>query len=202
MPRNSPSRPGIHTINNGAELRRWYWLKSELSAEARRLGVPSSGAKFTILERLCHYHDTGERQRPEQVTAKPSSRFDWHAADLSMQTIVTDNYRNTQNVRRFFQRELNPAFKFNLALLDWFRQNVGSTLGDAAAFWKDQQTASIQTKIKPHNQFNQYTRDFLKDNPALGMQDVREVWALKKQLPSDTGRHVYEPSDLELRTKS
>ena len=199
MKKHSPKRPDIETINSSTELRRWYWLKTELSAEAKRLGIVSSGAKFTILDRICHYHETGERRSAQQPTPKLSSRFDWHSSKLTRDTVITDSYKNTQNVRRFFQREVSPKFKFNIALMEWFKHNVGSTLADAAAFWEQQQADASPTKIKLHNQFNQYTRDFLADNPELGMKDVREVWALKKQLPSDSGRHVYEPSDLSLR---
>ena len=60
------------------------------------------------------------------------------------------------------------------------------------------QKAVCATKIKHHDQFNQYTRDFLEDNPTLRMDGGRRIWALKIKLPSETGRHVYDRSDLSL----
>jgi len=50
-------------------------------------------------------------------------------------------------------------------------------------------------------QFSQYTRDFMEDNPSLNVSDVRKAWALKKALPSESGRHEYERSDLKLLDK-
>lgn len=191
-------RPNIEDISDSAELRRWYWLKTELAKEAKRLGLKSSGAKFTILERLCHFHDTGEMALPDDKAQRTTSKFDWHATDLTAETVITDNYKNTQNVRRFFKAHADPNFKFNISFMEWLKANVGKTLGDAAAYWLSQQDDKTETKIKPHNQLNQYLRDFMADNPALGIEDARRAWALKKELPSETGRRRYERSDLDL----
>ena len=198
MKKTNELRPDIATVTTGAELRRWYWLKVELADAARRFGVKCTGAKFTILERLCHFLDTGEPVWPGDKSAKLASKFDWHASPLSDETIITDNYKNTQNVRRYFQTQVDPGFKFNIGLIDWFRNNVGKTLADAGRFWKAQQANPEKTKIKPHNQFNQYARDIMDANPELGMKDARKYWARKRMLPTKSGRHVYESSDLKL----
>lgn len=198
----SESRPDSKSISSGAELRRWYWRKDELLALARHHGLKTTSGKFRILDRIAHFLDTGKKHFPADETQKPRSKFDWHSEQLSRATIITDSYRNTQNVRRFFKAELGDAFRFNIAFMEWMKANTGKTLGEACAAWQAQRDEAnqpgSQTRIKDHNQFNQYTRDFLADNPELGMEDVRRVWALKIRQPSDTGRHVYEPSDLQL----
>jgi hypothetical protein len=190
-------RPPIGIIKSGVELRRWYWLKTELTAEARRVGLKSSGAKFLILERLCHFLDSGETCWPgDDGSPRARSSFDWQGADLTASTVITDNYANTQNVRRFFQHHVDPAFKFNLALMDWIKANVGKTLGDAGRYW--QSTRGEIAQIKAHNQFNQYARDFMVDNPTMSMQDARTFWGRKRRLSSADGRHRYEVADLKL----
>jgi len=198
----SEPRPDIAGIRSGAELRRWYWLKDELLAEARRVGVKATGGKFLLLERICHHRDTGETVFPGDVRKKPESKFDWHSAPLAGDTVITDSYRNTQNVRRWFKSNVDTAFKFNIAFMEWMKRNAGKTLNEAADAWQHQKAEALRpdykTEIKAHNQFNQYTRDFLADNPDKGMKEVRKYWALKRQLPSENGRHVYERSDLEL----
>ncbi|MEO0751309.1 MAG: DUF6434 domain-containing protein [Pseudomonadota bacterium] len=196
------TRPEIATLSSGRELRRWYWRKDELTAHARHLGLSPTGGKFDILDRIAHFLDTGERAIPGAAQPRPTSRFDWHKEPLSPATVITDSYRNTQNVRRFFKAECDPGFKFNIAFMDWMKANVGKTLEDAcAAYWEIKTEAAKpghRTEIRAHNQFNQYTRDFLADNPALGLDDVRRVWARKIKRPSEDGRHVYARSDLEL----
>lgn len=191
-------RPDISTISSSAELRKWYWLKVELATEARRLGIKCSGAKFTILERLCYFHNTKKTEWPGDMRAPIISNFDWHSSELSNDTIITDSYKNTQNVRRYFKAHVDPSFKFNIDLMDWFKNNIGKTLGDAGRYWQSHKLSTTQTKIKPHNQYNQYTRDFMGDNPSLSINDARKAWAIKKTLPSKSGRHKYERSDLKL----
>ncbi|MEM1075378.1 MAG: DUF6434 domain-containing protein [Pseudomonadota bacterium] len=203
MAKRSEDRPDIKDICSGGELRRWYWLKTELEMHAKALGLRRAGGKFTILDRIAHYLDTGETVWPGDKKRRPTSRFDWHSADLSLNTVITDSYRNSQNVRRFFKKHIGEGFKFNIAFMAWIRENTGKTLRDAVQFYHEQQAdiarPGYRSEIAEHNQFNQYTRDFLDDNPKMGMEDVRKFWALKRRLPSKTGRHVYEPSDLSLK---
>lgn len=167
---NAPSdpRPDIAQISTGAELKRWYWRKDELIA--RGLGLKTTSRKYVILERIAHFLDIGETTHPDDQARPKRSTFDWHAEPLSPSTIITDSYKNTQNVRRFFKEILGEDFKFNIAFMEWMTAN----------------------------QFNQFTRDFLDDNPTLGIADARRIWVRKILLPSNTGRHVYDPGDLDL----
>lgn len=55
-------RPAITSITSAKELRRWYWYRTELEQECKRLGLKRTGGKFTLLDRIAHYLDTGERK--------------------------------------------------------------------------------------------------------------------------------------------
>lgn len=195
-------RPDIVVIKTGRELKRWYWRKAELMDFARLCRVKTSGAKFDLLERLAHYLDTGAATFPGDRIKKPNSGFDWHSEPLGDTTVLTDSYKNTQNVRRYFKATIGPQFKFNIAFMEWLKANHGKTLADACdAYRALQQVAAapgFRTQIKEHNQFNQFTRDLLDANPHLTMADVRRIWARKIALPSETGRHRYCADDLKL----
>lgn len=203
MSRSAEHRPPIDTITSGQEMRRWYWLKDELSSEAKRLGLKGDGGKFTIVDRIAHYLDTGEKDWPEGDTkAKSLSKIDWRTEILTPETLITDSYKNSQNVRRFFKEHAGEGFKFNIEFMAWMKANVGSTLAEALveyrAMKERERSPGFQAEIAPHNQFNQYTRDFLADNLDASMEDVRKCWALKTQLPSESGRHAYERNDMNL----
>lgn len=196
--RDREMRPDIAAVITGAELKRWYWLKDELAAEAKRRGLKHSDGKFAILDRIAHFLDTGEKSLPTENKPAPKSKFDWHSAPLSPETVITDSYKNSQNVRRFFKSQIGDGFKFTIGFMDWIRLNHGATLADAVVEYRRMTAAGEKAPIRDHNQFNQYTVDFLKDNPGAGMNEVRRVWALKRALPSEDGRHRYERSDLDL----
>ncbi|MGJ8528243.1 DUF6434 domain-containing protein [Maritalea sp.] len=59
------------------------------------------------------------------------SNFDWHSEHLTPDTIITDSYKTSQNVRRFFTQQLGNDFKFTIASMTWMKENVGKTLGEA-----------------------------------------------------------------------
>ena len=196
------ARPEIATIETAQELRRWYWLKEELLAEAKRRGLKSTGGKFTLLDRIAHHIDTGQTVWPGDKSTPAKSKFDWHSETLTPETIITDSYRNSQNVRRFFKSQVGDGFKFNIAFMTWMKTNAGKTLADAVAEYRRQQDTAaqpgFQTEIAHHNQFNQYTRDFLDVFPGAKLSLVRKAWAAKRALPSETGRHVFDLSDVDL----
>ncbi|MEL7460968.1 MAG: DUF6434 domain-containing protein [Pseudomonadota bacterium] len=198
--RKDETRPPIETITTAAELRRWYWLKTDLVDRARTLGLKTTGGKFDILDRIAAFLETGAA--PEEAKRKVASRFDWHSAALDDGTVLTDSYKNTQNVRRYFKARLGDGFKFNIEFMAWLKGNTGRTLAEACDEYRAMKlreaAPGFQSDIAHHNQFNQYTRDFLADNPGAGMEEVRRVWALKIKRPSDTGRHIYDRSDLTL----
>ncbi len=136
MPKRDENRPEIAGIRTGAELRRWHWLRPELQAQARTCGLRHTGGKFTILDRLAHYLDTGETTWPGDQSEATGTKTDWHSADLTAETVITDSYKNTQNVRRFFRAHAGSDFRFDISFMNWMRTNKGSTLGDAVAEYK------------------------------------------------------------------
>ncbi len=112
---NTDQRSSIRT---GAELKRWYWLKEELIEEARRCRLRHSDGKFTIFDRIAHFLDTGEPKLPGDDKPKPKSKFDWHSAPLTPETVITDSYKHSQNVRRFFKSQVGDGFKFTIGFMD------------------------------------------------------------------------------------
>ena len=65
------TRPSLDDSLTGSELRRWYWLRSELAAVARTLG-----------EAVEHWHATRSAQRPAIGPQFELNRFSraWHRA--------------------------------------------------------------------------------------------------------------------------
>jgi len=68
--------------------------------------------------------------------------FDWHADPISRATVITKNYRNTQNVRRFLTRECGDAFRFDRPFMAWLKDGTEKTMGDAADEWLRRQAES------------------------------------------------------------
>lgn len=62
--------------------------------------------------------------------------LDWHSAPLGLDTRITNDYRSTQNVRRFFRAHIGQHFHFTVDFMLWMRRNPGKSLGAAIREWK------------------------------------------------------------------
>ena len=61
--------------------------------------------------------------------------FDWHGDPITRATPIAENYRNTQNVRRFFKAQCGDHFKFDCAFMAWMKGATNKTIGDAVKEW-------------------------------------------------------------------
>ena len=192
-------RPSINDVTTGQELKKWYWLKEELVAYCKLQGISYAGGKFEILERISNILD--KKAVTTNKIKTTTSAFDWHSSHLTLTTKITDSYKNTQNVRRFFTSKCGDQFHFSISFMAWMKKHVGKNLNAAVAEWKrlnkQQKDKNFKSIIPPHNQYNRYVRDFFGDNPNASLNDARTCWKLKRSLPLQF--HKYEKTDLQLK---
>jgi len=62
--------------------------------------------------------------------------LDWHSSRITRKTPITPSYRSTQNVRRFFQAQCGPHFKFDRPFMAWLKAATNKTMGDAVIEWQ------------------------------------------------------------------
>jgi hypothetical protein len=194
-------RPDIITILSGEDFKKWYWLKEELVTYCKQTNIPYHGSKFEIIERIAYALDNPQIGIKKAEKLVVSSKMEWHKAHLTLETVITDSYKNGSNVRRFFKEHCGSHFSFNIPFMSWMKANVGKTLKDAVEAWlyinEKKKNKSQKSEIPAGNQYNQYMRDFFADNPDKTMKDARHFWQLKRALP--LGLHKYERSDLTLK---
>ena len=191
-------RPQLNKQISLEDFNTHYWLRSELIEFCKKEKLPSTGGKITIVKIINFYLQTGQVLQPEIKKAKTIiSKFDWHSEPLSLDTIITDSYKNTQNVRRFFLKEIGNHFSFNITFMSWFKENAGKTLRDAIPAWRNiheqKNGKNAKLKIAPQFEFNTYVHDFLADNPDKVLKDVIICWKEKRQLKE---AKIYKRADL------
>ena len=80
-------RPEPTTSLTGAELQRWYWLKSELLDLARELGISTAGGKIELTERIAARLDGRELIAPVR-SPKPTVRAAQLKGPLTLDTVI------------------------------------------------------------------------------------------------------------------
>lgn len=192
-------RPTLNKNISLTDFNEFYWLKEELVAFCRTEGISTAGGKLELAKRIQTYLSTGEVVKPKPIIKKSKSTFDWKTEALTPSTIITDSYKNSENVRAFFLSEIGSHFSFNVKFMNWMKQATGKTLQDAVDEWKKindlKKDKNYQTEIAPQFEYNRYIRAFLADNPALTTKDAMKYWKLKK---AQRGSNEYERADLKL----
>ena len=194
----SESRPEINTLKSAQELRRWYWLKTELVAYCKQQGLSPVGNKFAIIDRISEYLETGKVVKPLPSKIKHST-VNWAKSVLTLDTVITDSVTFGKNFRGFMQSQIGHKFVCHSDFMDWVKANAGKTLADAVRAWyrleDRKRDPSFKRTIAPQNMLAQYTRDFFAANPDKTRADMMDCWQLKKKQPN-AGRVIYETSDL------
>lgn len=194
-------RPKLDKNVSSRDFKDFYWLKKELVSFCKENNLKSSGGKIEIANRIIHFLETGKRTKNvKDKIDKPISNFDWNCARLNLETKITDNYKNTENVRAFFTSEIGKHFKFNVLFMNWMKQNIGKTLHDAIIEWNRinliKKDKNFKSEIGIQFEYNSYMRDFLKDNPNMTANDARKYWKLKRET---RGSKKYTKEDLQLK---
>jgi len=195
-------RPELNAEITLDDFKNFYWLKTELVAFCKNNGIGTAGGKIEISGRIERFLATGEVVR---VVEKPiqTSLFDWNNAILNLNTKLTDNYKNTQNVRAFLTSCIGPHFRFNTEFMKWARENTGKSLKEAVEEWNQiyarRKNKADKSEIPPQFEYNRYIRDFMADNPGHSITSAIHFWKLKSRQP---GNNYYSETDLFLFEES
>jgi len=196
MEKGTEKRPELNSAISPDDFQSFYWLKTELISFCRANGVNATGGKIEIAGRIEQHLATG---KVAPTSRKPviSSNFDWKNSELHLNTKLTDNYKNTENVRAFMTLHIGSHFKFNTVFMNWAKANAGKSLADAIDEWKRiytlQKNKKHKSVIAPQFEFNRYIRDFMADNPGKTRAAAIFFWKLKRQ---QRGDNIYSATDL------
>ena len=183
-------RPKLHRDLDARTFRSYYYLKQELAGFCRENGLPASGSKAELTDRIAYFLDTGKVRKPtaERKTAAT-------ICTLTEDTVIEPNIVCSEKHRAFFREKIGKGFSFCVPFQKWLKANAGKTYGDAIRAYDQILAEKKQTKTEIGGQFvyNTYIRDFFADNPGKSLHDAIVCWNYKKGLP---GTHQYEQSDL------
>lgn len=183
-------RPELNKKLDAATFRSFYYLKQELADFCKENGLPTSGSKAELTDRIAYFLDTGNVLKP---SAKRKTAV--NIGTLTEDTVIESNIVCSEKHRAFFSEKIGKSFSFNVPFQKWLKANTGKTYGDAIrAYYRILEEKKLtKTEIGGQFEYNTYIRDFFADNPGKSLRDAIVCWNYKKSLP---GHHRYEQSDL------
>ena len=172
-------------------FREYYYLKEELLDFCRTNGLPMSGGKIELTDRIAHFLDTGEILKPAPKTKRRTADI----LNITEESIIENDFVCSEKHRAFFREQIGNSFSFNVAFQKWLKSNAGKTYKDAVSAYYEILEAKKNGKSSIDRQFeyNTYIRDFFADNKGKGLEEAIRCWKYKKSLP---GHNRYEKRDL------
>ncbi len=155
----------------------WYWLKKELQDFCSAQNWPTGGSKQDLTARVLA--GLSGRPLPAFSATVPKGAM---PASLTPQTVIGPGWRLNGALRGFFVAHTSPAFRFNQALRDLFKNPQGKTLAQALAVYR----SSLEqgpTPIQRQFQFNQHIRDYFAQHPGATRAQALQAWQSKRQTP-------------------
>lgn len=183
-------RPNLNKELDAATFRSFYYLKQELVDFCRENGLPASGSKTELTDRIAFFLDTGK-----VLAASVRRRSPVNVGTITEDTKIEQNIVCSEKHRAFFREKIGKGFAFNVQFQKWLKANAGENYGDAVkAYYRIlEEKKQGQTTIDRQFEYNTYIRDFFKDNQGRSLEEAIACWKYKKSLP---GHNRYEQSDL------
>lgn len=183
-------RPILDKNLDSKTFRDYYYLKEELLDFCRKNGLPVSGGKIELTERIAYFLDTG-KVKPATASKKKSNA----KINITENSEIEPNFVCSENHRVFFKEHIGSSFSFNVAFQKWLKSNAGKTYKEAISAYYEilENKKQGKTKIDRQFEYNTYIRDFFEDNKGKSLEDAIKCWKYKK---SQKGHNQYERSDL------
>lgn len=183
-------RPNLDRNLSSTVFREFYYLKEELVDFLRLNGLPTTGGKVELADRVAYFLDTGGVKPVELQRIKAVS-----INEISVDTIIEDNFVCSEKHRAFFKEHIGNSFSFNVAFQKWLKANSGKTYSEAIEAYYQilDEKKKNKTTIDSQFEYNTYIRDFFADNHGKSLKDAITCWNYKKQM---RGHNRYERSDL------
>lgn len=183
-------RPDLDKNLDSKTFRDFYYLKEELVDFCRKNGLPTSGGKLEITERIAHFLNTGDIlpiSRVKRETTKTST--------IEKNAKIESDFICSERHRAFFKENIGSSFSFNVGFQKWLKSNSGKTYEDAIAAYYQvlEDKKKGKSEIDKQFEYNTYIRDFFADNPGKTLEEAIQCWKYKKTLQGHNG---YEKSDL------
>lgn len=169
----TPARPALTADLAAEEFQRWYWLKDELAAFARVLGIRATGGKELLAARIVAKLSHQEFLEPDAPQRGGAAQL---SSRLSPETVIPAGQRCSQVVRAWMTEQVGEGFRFDAAMRKFFAESDGTrTMKDALDHWHATRGREAN-EIGAQFEYNRFTRAWCGEHPDGGRDELLAAW--------------------------
>ncbi|MCD4756590.1 SAP domain-containing protein [bacterium] len=192
-------RPKLNKNISTKDFQDFYWLKVELVDFCREIGISGSGGKIEIAGRIEKYLKTGKIENKKSKNGG-KKRGNIQKTPENINEVIPDNYTSSQLFREYFKSIIGQHFHFTAYMKKYMETHPGITFKEYVNEWQAEyerrKNKNYHPKIMKSCEYNQYIRDFFKDNPNKTRNEAIKYWKIKK---STRGNNIYKKSDINIQ---
>ena len=117
-------RPELTKLLDGKTFRSYYYLKEELVAFCRENGLPVSGGKLELTDRIACFLDTGKAP-----AASARRRLPAYAGPITEETLISATSSARKSTERFLPRKSESGFLLTSLFRNGRRQTPEKRMG-------------------------------------------------------------------------
>ena len=120
-------RPELNRHLDSDTFLKWYWLKEELVRFCKENGIPSTGGKQEVAERVARFLETGETSGRDLQggKAKRAGSLRRGTVSITSDSVIEPAAVCSQALRAFFKEQLGESFSFSVPFQKWLKDNAG-----------------------------------------------------------------------------
>lgn len=174
-------RPNLSADLSEQEFLRWYWLKAELEAFARELGIRRTGGKDLLTARISASLSKRDFAEPAPALRSRGAQL---AGPICSTTVIPAGQRSSQIVREWMLEQVGPSFHFDAAMREFFARSDGSkTMQDAVDHFHATRNAALVKPIDQQFEYNRFTRAWHQQHPAGTRDELLAAWRAYRNAP-------------------
>ena len=105
---------------DAAAFRSFYYLKQELADFCKENGLPTTGSKAELTDRIAHFLDTGN-----VLKSSAKRKTSVNIGTLTEDTVIEQNIVCSEKHCAFFREKIGKSFSFNVLFQKWLKVNMG-----------------------------------------------------------------------------
>lgn len=162
-------RPALDKHLDSKTFRDFYYLREELIDFCRENGLPVSGGKLEIADRIAYFLETGRILSTGAGKKKAAI-----ISSITEDTEIEADFVCSERHRAFFKEHIGNSFSFNVAFQKWLKSNSGKTYKEAISAYYQilEDKKKGKSKIDRQFEYNTYIRDFFADNKGRSLEEA------------------------------
>jgi len=159
-----------------------YFLEAELVQLSLQLGLPATGLRHEIIERIYRLITTpttaSRRALPPISLAQEGATYPLNKKTL----IVKGGYNTNAATKNFLKRLAGDDFYFSPASQDWialrWQQGKPPTYEEFARYWQSEKVQKEQVKSAPPEDwaYETFKQQFMIKNGAATQEELADAW--------------------------